>query len=205
MPYPIPTQQSHAEIIIKKSRFISYAKSIKTREEGVIWLDDIRQQYPDARHHCWAYLIGNPSCATNAGMGDDGEPSGTAGKPILNVLQHKGVGDIMIIVVRYFGGIKLGAGGLTRAYGQAAQAVMEVLPTKTEVPRTEFSIQCSFTLEQQIRYLCSQAEAEIIKVKYTDNVEIFISIPNESIKRLAAQLLAFKYSLKEVLKETLNN
>ncbi len=204
MPYPIPTQQSHAEIIIKKSRFISYAKSIKTREEGVIWLDDIRQQYPDARHHCWAYLIGNPSCATNAGMGDDGEPSGTAGKPILNVLQHKGVGDIMIIVVRYFGGIKLGAGGLTRAYGQAAQAVMEVLPTKTEVPRTEFSIQCSFALEQQIRYLCSQAEAEIIKVKYTDNVEIFISIPNESIKRLAAQLLAFKYSLKEVLKETLN-
>ena len=92
MSYPIPTQQTVAEIEIKKSRFIAYATHITSREAGMAWLADIKAQFPDARHHCWAYQIGNPNCATNAGMGDDGEPSGTAGKPILNVLQHKGVG-----------------------------------------------------------------------------------------------------------------
>ncbi|WEJ62649.1 IMPACT family protein [Thiomicrorhabdus lithotrophica] len=92
MSYPIPTQQTVAEIEIKKSRFIAYARGIDSRSEGMAWLDEIKAQYPDARHHCWAYLIGNPACAANAGMGDDGEPSGTAGKPILNVLNHKGVG-----------------------------------------------------------------------------------------------------------------
>jgi len=118
---PIPQATAQAEIEIKKSRFIGLAKQINDREQGMLWLAKVKATYPDARHHCWAYLLGNPSCATNAGMGDDGEPSGTAGKPILNVLQHKGVGDIMLIVVRYFGGIKLGAGGLNRTYGQAAQ------------------------------------------------------------------------------------
>lgn len=104
MAYAVPAERTRAEIEIKKSRFIAYAQQVETREQGMQWLAEIKQQYPDARHHCWAYLIGNPSCASNAGMGDDGEPSGTAGKPILNVLQHKGVMDIMVIVVRYFGG-----------------------------------------------------------------------------------------------------
>ncbi|MDM7321872.1 MAG: YigZ family protein [Gammaproteobacteria bacterium] len=85
-------------------------------------------------------------------MGDDGEPSGTAGKPILNVLQHKGVGDVMLVVVRYFGGIKLGAGGLTRAYGQAAQAVMEVLPIEKRESRTTLMVRCDFAQEQGIRH-----------------------------------------------------
>jgi putative IMPACT (imprinted ancient) family translation regulator len=72
------------------------AKQIDDREQGMLWLTELKAIYPDARHHCWAYLLGNPSCATNAGMGDDGEPSGTAGKPILNVLQHKGAIHVSI-------------------------------------------------------------------------------------------------------------
>jgi len=200
MDYPIPTQLSRAEIEIKKSRFIAYAKGIKTREEGMIYLDEIRTQYPDARHHCWAYLIGNPNCATNAGMGDDGEPSGTAGKPILNVLQHKGVGDIMIIVVRYFGGIKLGAGGLTRAYGQAAQAAMVNLSTKTQVPSSNFLIQCDFAIEQQIRYLCSQAEASITNVDYSQQVDIAITIPTNNVANFDIKLSAYHCKLQRLIK-----
>ena len=73
MSYPVPTEQAFAEIEIKKSRFLGYAKGISNREEGMAWLQVIKQKYPDARHHCWAYLLGNPSCATNAGMGDDGD------------------------------------------------------------------------------------------------------------------------------------
>jgi len=178
--YPIPTQQSVAEIEIKKSRFIAYAQGIGSREEGMNWLEELKVQYPDARHHCWAYLLGDPNCATNAGMGDDGEPSGTAGKPILNVLNHKGVGDVMIVVIRYFGGIKLGAGGLTRAYGQAAQAVMELLPVEQQVEMTGFSVTCDFALEQAVRHWLSQLKGIIDSVDYSQQVNMQIQLPTES-------------------------
>lgn len=196
MAYPIPAELTRAEIEIKKSRFIAYARHIETREQGMQWLASIKTQYPDARHHCWAYQIGNPTCASNAGMGDDGEPSGTAGKPILNVLQHKGIGDVMIVVVRYFGGIKLGAGGLTRAYGQAAQAVMEILPVIEQVPTVTFVLECDFALEQQIRHLAGTLSAEIESVDYQSQVHIRVAVPESSeqafIDSLNANACPFK-------------
>ncbi len=190
MSYPIPAEQACSEIEIKKSRFIAYASHISDREAGMTWLEQIKQQYPDARHHCWAYQLGNPSCASSAGMGDDGEPSGTAGKPILNVLQHKGVGDIMIIVVRYFGGIKLGAGGLTRAYGQAAQAVMEVLPTEQEVPKTELEVTCDFAQEQSVRHWLSLVDGAILSIDYQQQVKLSLSIPTDQVSEFAETLSA---------------
>ena len=183
MLYPIPTQQNVAEIEIKKSRFIAYARGIDSRAEGMAWLDEIKAQYPDARHHCWAYLIGNPACAANAGMGDDGEPSGTAGKPILNVLNHKGVGDVMIVVVRYFGGIKLGAGGLTRAYGHAAQAVMEILPTEQQIELDVLSVTCDFSLEQSVRQWSLLGEGNIESVEYAQKVTMKLSLPKLQTER----------------------
>ncbi len=175
--YPVPTEEVFAEIIIKKSRFIAYARHIVSREAGMVWLAEIKAEYPDARHHCWAYLIGNPKCATNAGMGDDGEPSGTAGKPILNVLNHKGIGDVMIVVVRYFGGIKLGAGGLTRAYGQAAQAVIEILPTLQQVDKVQLALILDFKHEQYVRHCCDLFEGQIDNIDYAAQVQILLSLP----------------------------
>ena len=197
MSYSIPTQQAIAEIEIKKSRFIAYAQHIKTREQGMQWLEAIKKQYPDARHHCWAYLLGNPNCASNAGMGDDGEPSGTAGKPILNVLQHKLVGDIMIIVVRYFGGIKLGAGGLTRAYGQAAQSVMEILPTEQQIEKVDLLVTCDFAKEQFVRHLVNLHEGEINEIQYTSQVTIQINLPKINIDELKKSLLANQCQILE--------
>ncbi|MDX1795244.1 MAG: YigZ family protein [Hydrogenovibrio sp.] len=190
MGYAIPAELTRAEIEIKKSRFIAYARHIETREQGMQWLEAIKAEYPDARHHCWAYLIGNPTCASNAGMGDDGEPSGTAGKPILNVLQHKGVGDVMIIVVRYFGGIKLGAGGLTRAYGQAAQAVMEILPVIEQVPTVTFVLECDFGLEQQIRHLADTLSAHIESVDYQSQVHMRVIVPEVARQSFSDSLKA---------------
>lgn len=190
MSYPIPSEQAVAEIEIKKSRFIAYAQHIASRETGMAWLEEIKAQYPDARHHCWAYLIGNPHCAGNAGMGDDGEPSGTAGKPILNVLQHKGVGDVMIIVVRYFGGIKLGAGGLTRAYGQAAQAVMEILPVQEQIPMQELALECDFSQEQQVRHWLQQVEGQLMQVDYRQQVSMQVSVPEKNVAEFCEILSA---------------
>ncbi len=188
MSYPIPQTPAQAEIEIKKSRFIGLAKHIASREAGMQWLAEVKANYPDARHHCWAYLLGNPTCATNAGMGDDGEPSGTAGKPILNVLQHKGIGDIMLIVVRYFGGIKLGAGGLTRAYGQAAQAVMSILPVQTFIAMQHLSITCDYGQEQQIRYWVSTYLGSVEQVDYLDPIQLSICLPQQEVTALIQHL-----------------
>jgi uncharacterized YigZ family protein len=186
--YPIPKSLNQAEIEIKKSRFIALATHIVSREAGMAWLAEIKARYPDARHHCWAYLVGNPHCATNAGMGDDGEPSGTAGKPILNVLQHKGIGDIMIIVVRYFGGIKLGAGGLTRAYGQAAQAVMTDLVVEEYMALTRIEISCDYGQEQQIRHWLTLLHGEVVSVDYAAPVKIHARVPDADMVAFIKQL-----------------
>lgn len=190
MSYPIPQTPAQAEIEIKKSRFIALAQHITSREAGMRWLEAVKADYPDARHHCWAYQLGNPRCATQAGMGDDGEPSGTAGKPILNVLQHKGVGDIMIIVVRYFGGIKLGAGGLTRAYGQAAQAVMAVLPVQVHIAQSQLHIHCDYAQEQLIRHRLQQVDGQVLDVTYASPIQMTVSLPQAAVSDLLASLQA---------------
>ena len=96
-----------------KKRIFGFAYPISTREQAMSHVQNLRTRYLDARHHCYGYIIGDPHNTTSAGFDDDGEPNGTAGRPILSVLQHKAIGNCIIIVVRYFGGIKLGAGGLT--------------------------------------------------------------------------------------------
>lgn len=190
MSYPIPQALTQAEIEIKKSRFISFAQHITSREAGMAWRQTLKADYPDARHHCWAYQLGDPACASNAGMGDDGEPSGTAGKPILNVLQHKNVGDVMIVVVRYFGGIKLGAGGLSRAYGQAAQAVMEILPVIERIETTHLKFEMDFATEQWFRHILSQFQGEISTIDYSQKVTIHVEVPTMHIAELTQKLNA---------------
>jgi uncharacterized YigZ family protein len=197
MSYAIPAGLATAEIEIKKSRFIAFAQHIVSRETGLEWLQQLKQTYPDARHHCWAYQLGNPACATNAGMGDDGEPSGTAGKPILNVLQHKNVGDVMIVVVRYFGGVKLGAGGLTRAYGQAAQAVMEVLPIQQQIDLTDCEVLADFSQEQAIRHQLSLLEGTIQQVQYGAQVQMLIALPTEQLDTFKTFLAAHNCPLRQ--------
>lgn len=197
MSYPIPAERARAEIEIKKSRFIAYADYVESREQAMQMLAELKAQYPDARHHCWAYLLGDPSCASNAGMGDDGEPSGTAGKPILNVLQHKDVGDVMLVVVRYFGGIKLGAGGLTRAYGQAAQAVMEVLPIKTFEARSELQLVCDFAEEQAVRHQVEQLGGQILQIDYSEQVAVMLEIPLAAQDEFEAFLANRKIQLSD--------
>lgn len=181
MSYVVPAAEAVAEIEIRKSRFIAHAAHVTDREAAMAWLDSLRARYPDARHHCWAYLLGNPEQSSSAATGDDGEPSGTAGKPILNVLQHKGVGDVMIVVVRYFGGIKLGAGGLTRAYGQAAQAVMEVLPLKQQENRAEMRVRCDFAEEQALRQWLSQHQGRVMSVDYGQGVELRVELTEAAV------------------------
>jgi len=190
--YKKPKSPCSNELIVKKSRFIAYAYESSSREAAMEKLEQIKLKYPDARHHCWAYLLGSAEQPKSVAMSDDGEPSGTAGKSILNVLQHKDVGDIIVIVVRYFGGIKLGAGGLVRAYSSAAQSIYEAIETEVFSPKKLISLCCDFKEEQRTRNLTTSLNGKILKATYTDCVMLDVEIEETKANELMSHLIPHK-------------
>lgn len=178
--YLIPANVAEKEYEVKKSRFIARAAHASTREEALAFVAKAKHDFPDARHHCWAYLIGHPRQPTTAAMSDDGEPSGTAGKPILNVLQHKDIGDLVLVVIRYFGGIKLGAGGLVRAYGQSAQQVITELPTRVLPYRLTLTVRAGFAFEQPLRHWLDANSGDFLGVEYSEAIDCNVAITEES-------------------------
>ena len=198
MTYPVPAKQVETLYEIKKSKFIACAGFANSRESAMALLDSVKQRYPDARHHCWAYVFGNPNSPSSAAMADDGEPSGTAGKPILNVLQHKDIGDIMIIVTRYFGGIKLGASGLVRAYSAAAQQAIDALEVRQEIKLEPLSVDIDFKHEQFVRHLVEQAQGKIANCNYASSVVINVELPLDALEDFKKQMapLLFQCQLK---------
>lgn len=188
MSYQTPKRAVTARLEIKKSEFIAYAYPVTSREEAMFHVEQLREQYPDARHFCWGYIIGDPDNTTSAGFDDDGEPSGTAGRPILNVLQHKSIGNVIIIVVRYFGGIKLGAGGLTRAYAGAAQAAVDEMTLNPYVPMTQIHILAEFATEAQCRYMIESLGGHIDDVAYSKQVTLTATLAQADIESLKERL-----------------
>jgi uncharacterized YigZ family protein len=141
--YKTVRQQSSAEIVIKKSRFIGYAKPVESEEEAVAFINEIKQLHKQATHNCSAYMVGERDQFQKAS--DDGEPSGTAGKPILEVIKHKGIKNVAVVVTRYFGGIMLGAGGLVRAYTDGAVAGIEAADEIVNVLHREVFVDVDYT------------------------------------------------------------
>ncbi len=113
---------------IKRSRFITTLAHADSRERALAFVESVRREFPDATHHCWAYAAGAPGDTARVGQSDDGEPHGTAGRPMLTQLLHSGVGEIAAVTARYFGGVKLGTGGLTRAYQNGVKEALTLLP-----------------------------------------------------------------------------
>lgn len=188
MSYQTLKQAVNARLTIKKSEFIAYAYPVTSREDAMFHVEQLRDKYADARHHCWAYIIGDPNNTTSAGFDDDGEPNGTAGKPILNVLQHKSIGNVIIIVVRYFGGIKLGAGGLTRAYAGSAQAAVDMMTLKDYVPLIQVQILAEFATEAQCRYVVESLNGRIDDVSYSKQVTLTVTLAEADIDSLKERL-----------------
>lgn len=181
MTYSTLTTPCTATLEIKKSQFFGFAYPITSRDELLFHVEQLRERYPDARHVCYGYIIGDPHNTTSAGFDDDGEPNGTAGKPILNVLQHKAIGNCLIAVVRYFGGIKLGAGGLTRAYSGTAQAVVDNMTLAEFVPFRQIIITTDFANESFVRHILGEFNANILTVTYDKNVVLTVEIAEQSI------------------------
>ncbi|MDQ7004958.1 MAG: YigZ family protein [Ghiorsea sp.] len=177
------------EQVIKKSRFITHIQRCENTAQAKACIANIKTQYPDARHHCWAYIAGHPTTSIHIACSDDGEPSGTAGKPILNVLQHRGIGEIVLVVVRYFGGIKLGAGGLVRAYSSSASHAMDKLEVMTLVEQRSFTIIFDYGLERNIKHLLETHNISIQQANYSSRVSLSIDVPITDIESFNKQLI----------------
>ncbi len=179
MGYTVPAREARFAQEIKKSRFLGVATQVSSAEDATEALATLKKEFPDATHHCWAYVLGNPKTSLEMRMDDDGEPSGTAGKPILNVLQHNNVGDILLVVVRYFGGTKLGAGGLVRAYSSSASGVMECLEVVTNTRLREARLRLDYAEEQPVRRLLEELELTVSSSTYGEHVELLIRFPED--------------------------
>jgi uncharacterized YigZ family protein len=148
----------------------------------------VRSTYPDANHHCWAYVAGNPFDTLQIGMSDDREPQGTAGKPMLSILQHRKIGEIVAVVTRYFGGIKLGTGGLVRAYSSSLHMALQKLPLTEFVTLTTAQISLPFPLENRIRRLLEKVKVTITEVKYSNQVVLLVEFPATMAVKLERQI-----------------
>lgn len=172
---------AHYELEEKRSRFLCYLYPVTARPEALEHLKTLQCAYPDARHHCWAYLIGDPQQPVTQAFNDDGEPSGTAGKPILNVLVQRGAGNCCAVVVRYFGGIKLGAGGLVRAYGGVVSKALDHATLSLQIPKCELILEVPFSREAQIRHVLDRVDGEVLSASYGDSVTMTIEL-SEALK-----------------------
>lgn len=175
--YLIPAEPVMFTEEIKKSRFITLLQHTDGVDDAKQFIQSVKDEYPDARHHCWAFVAGRPDDSQKLGFSDDGEPTGTAGKPIIAQLLGSEIGEITAVVVRYFGGIKLGTGGLVRAYGNGVQQSLKLLITKIKVPQILCEITCDYSFINQIEMLVRQVEGTVIASDFGADVTLRISIP----------------------------
>ena len=191
MPRPFSTirQTCESRYEEKRSVFIAYLYPISEKQQSSQHYEQLKQQHPDARHHCSAYIIGDPEQVVSAGFNDDGEPSGTAGKPMLNVLMQRKVGNVFAVVVRYFGGIKLGAGGLTRAYGQAVSNALDLAEFVTVEPQTEISVNCGFATEERVRHILTEFNVKDLRAEYKESVTLIFTCDDKALKTLQEKII----------------
>ena len=186
--FQVPSKTITVEQDIKRSRFISTAGRAGNKKSAKEFINSVSEKYSDATHNCYAFVAGNPFSTTEIGFGDDREVSGTAGKPMLSVLQHKNIGEIVVVVSRYFGGIKLGSGGLVRAYSSSVQLVLEKLPLVNCVVVKNVQISFDYQYENSIRQILNKFHVHIKDSIYSDKAVMKIGVPEDRLEELNTEL-----------------
>ena len=173
------------EIVIDKSTFLGYAKRVTTEADAVEFVNKIKKKHSDARHNVYAYVLKDTNTTRYS---DDGEPAGTAGMPVLDVIRKTGFTDAVIVVTRYFGGILLGKGGLVRAYTAAAKGAAEDAEIITYTEYTEFEIPCSYADHEKIRYECQFFDIIEDGIDYSDIVTLKLAIKSPFFEQFNTKL-----------------
>ena len=186
--YPVPAARHRVEQTIERSRFICTIERVSAPEDAQRFIRGIDHEFGNATHNCWAYVADAPASTNRVGMSDDGEPHGTAGRPMLTVLLHSGVGEIAAVVTRFYGGTKLGTGGLVKAYGGAVQLALETMPRAERIDWVTVAVTigyASVTIAQQqfVRY-----EAEMVEQQYGVDVRYLLRVPRPHLVELREAL-----------------
>ncbi|QQE08999.1 YigZ family protein [Cupriavidus sp. ISTL7] len=181
MPTYTLSSRVHAELDIRKSRFLAVAVPVADRDEAMRVVQTLRAEHPTATHVCWALLAGGQS-----GMSDDGEPSGTAGRPILEVLRHHELDGVLAAVVRYYGGIKLGAGGLVRAYTDAIAAALKTAERVERIAYASFAVEVDYADEARVRRWLEQTGHTLADSAHGSTVRLIVTLPASEVE--AAQM-----------------
>lgn len=177
--YPILAGRHRTEQVIDRSRFLCTVAPVATVQDAQAFIREIGREFPDATHNCWAYVVGAPGSSDRIGLSDDGEPHGTAGRPMFTVLQHSGMGDIAAVVTRYYGGTKLGTGGLVKAYGGAVQHALDTAPRTMRITRTEVVVRVAYTAISAVQQMLPTFEAEIVDENFGVDVLFRLRCPEE--------------------------
>ncbi|GIV77856.1 MAG: hypothetical protein KatS3mg050_2250 [Litorilinea sp.] len=196
--YPIPAQTHRVEEEIKRSRFITTVGYTPTVEAARDFIAQVSAEFADASHNCWAYVVGPPGSTAQVGMSDAGEPHGTAGRPMLTVLLHSGVGDVTAVVTRYFGGTLLGKGGLVKAYSGGVQLALASLPTVEKVPTVELQVVLDYAAVTPVKRLLPEYEAEVLDEVYAAQVTYRLKVPEEQVSPLIQALTELTHGQAEV-------
>lgn len=186
--YPAPAGESWGEIREKGSRFLAWIGPAAGEEAAKAALDGLARQYPDASHHCWAWRLGAPPRERSS---DAGEPSGTAGVPILQVLRGAGLSDVLAVVVRWFGGTKLGKGGLARAYAAAAREALAGLPVAQRVSTVRIALQIPYERVGAVKRLIHPPEVELESEEYAEAAQLVLAVyedRREALRKALADL-----------------
>jgi len=174
-----------AEQSIQRSRFICTLERVRDAAEAQAFVREMDLEFADATHNCWAYVAGAPGSTNAVGMSDDGEPHGTAGRPMLTVLLHSGIGEIAAVVTRYYGGTKLGTGGLVKAYGGTVQLALESLPKVERVDYVSVSISIAYPSITAIQQAIVELGVEVVEEDYGVDVCYRLRVPRSAVDELA--------------------
>ena len=185
--YRIPKGQTRVELRMSNSRFIATVTSAPTVKDAHAFIRSIRSEMPDATHHVYAFKVGY-GASVSEGLTDDGEPSGTAGPPAMAVLRGADLGDTVLVITRYFGGTKLGTGGLVQAYSGAAKAVLEAIETEEKVERVRLEIEVPYKVLEQVRRVLPEYEAEVEDELFLADVRMRFHVPVERVDELTSAL-----------------
>lgn len=175
--YKIPAGRQQFSYEVKASRFISTVEKVEGKAEALQFIHSLRQQYADANHNCWAMVAGQPTDVLQQDQSDDGEPKGTAGKPMLNALQHSGLGNIVVVVTRYFGGTKLGAGGLVRAYTRGVSEPLSQLQTDIRYVCISAQVRLPYSELDEFQHWLQSTRIKLMQKEFTDEVCLEADVP----------------------------
>jgi len=186
--YPIPAAHHRVDEKIRRSHFITTVGPAASVEEARAFIKEVQAEYDTANHNCWAYVVGPPGSTGHAGMSDDGEPHGTAGRPMLTVLLHSGVGDIVAVVTRFFGGVKLGKGGLVRAYSGGVKSALESLPRIEKMPMAEVEAVIGYTYVTLFQRMLPEYSDLVVDSGFPVAVSYRLQMPSKHVDTFKVRL-----------------